>query len=251
MECRILFTMLLVSEMVLSAYGQDSIKVTNKEVANKKESRVKLIPLPVVAANPTSGWMFGFAPGAYWLMGDPSNTTLSSALGTLIYTTKKQLIVTAKANTFFEGDKWNMMTDIRFFLTSQPTYGLGTGPQSSKPAGTGFADYTDNPYKPIDSEQMMEFNFFRIYNTLLKRINDTRFFAGVGYHFDYHYQINDQLLYFDSIPNTITSHYAYSTRYGFDPEKYTSSGISLNILYDSRDNAVNPYKGRYASSTLK
>ena len=160
----------------------------------RKQKKVKIVPLPVIGANPTSGFLFGLAPGAYWLMGEPQNTAISSALGTLIYTTNKQLLITAKANTFFDGDQWNMLTDIRYFITSQPTYGLGTGEQSAKPVGTGFADYTDNPYQPIETAQMMEFDFFRFHNTLLKRFRDSRFFAGIGYHFDYHYKINDNLL---------------------------------------------------------
>jgi Omp85 superfamily domain len=215
------------------------------------KTKVKFIPLPVVAANPTSGWMFGVAPGATWFMGEPKNTSISNALGTVIYTTKKQWIITAKANTFFKGDQWNMITDMRYFITSTPTYGLGTGPQSAKPVGTGFADYTDNPYNPIPSDQMMYFNFYRVHNTLMKRYKESRFFGGIGYHFDMHEKIDDVLLNFDTVPNTITSHYAYSVSNDFSAKAYALSGISFNFLYDSRDNAVNPYKGRYAFANIR
>lgn len=158
--------------------------------STEKKSKIKFVPLPVIGANPSSGFMVGMAPGAYWMMGDPSNTSLSSALGSAIYTTNKQLLFTAKATTFFSGDKWNMMTDLRYFITSQPTYGLGTGPQSAKPVGTGFADYSDNPYDAISTAQMMAFNFIRVHNTMLKRIKESRVFVGAGYHLDYHYSID-------------------------------------------------------------
>ena len=118
------------------SFGQDS---TN--VSEKKEKKFRFLPLPAFAVTPTTGWMLGVAPGAYWMMGDKSNTSLSSALGTLIFTQKKQVLITAKANTFFKGDAWNMLTDIRYFINSQPTYGLGTGPQSAKPVGTGGVDF--------------------------------------------------------------------------------------------------------------
>ena len=229
------------------ASGQNN----NNENSEKKEKKFKFIPLPVIGSSPTSGFMFGIAPGAYWMMGDPSNTSLSSALGAAIYTAKKQLLFTAKANTFFAGDQWNMLTDIRYFITSQPTYGLGTGPQSAKPVGTGFADYTDNPYQAIPDAQLMEFDYFRFHNTLSKRYKDTRFFAGIGYHLDYHYKINDNMLDLSASPQVITSHYAYSISQGFNPDKYTSSGVSLNLLYDSRDNVPNPYKGRYAFANIR
>ena len=52
-------------------------------------------------------------------------------------------------------------------------------------------------------------------------------------------------------PQIITSHYAYSVSYGFNPEKYISSGVSVNFLYDTRDNQVNPYKGRFAFANIR
>ena len=228
------------------SFGQDSLKVSEK----KKEKNFRFLPLPAFAVTPTTGWMLGVAPGAYWMMGDKSNTSLSSALGTLIFTQKKQVLITAKANTFFKGDSWNMLTDIRYFINSQPTYGLGTGPQSAKPVGTA-GDYNGNPYQAIETSQMMEFSYLRMHNTLMKRYKDSRFFFGLGYHLDYHYKINDNLLNLDTVPQIITSHYAYSKINGFDPKQYWLSGISFNLLYDSRDNAVNPYSGRYAFANIR
>jgi hypothetical protein len=224
---------------------QDSVSEKTKTYG-----KVKFIPLPVIGANPTSGFMIGLAPGATWFMGDPKNTSLSSALGTLIYTSKKQWIITLKATTFLKGDKWNLLTDIRYFITSQPTYGLGTGPQSGKPLANGFADYSNNPYNPVSSAQMMAFNYLRFYQTVMRRYKDSRFFGGLGYHMDYHYNIDDKMLDLTSSPQTLTSHYVYNTSKGISTTEYVLSGISLNALYDSRDNAVNPYKGRYAFVNL-
>ncbi len=209
-----------------------------------------LVPLPIIGANPTNGWLFGVAPAATWYMGDTGNTSLSSMLGSVIYTTNEQLITTAKANTYFAGDRWNMLTDIRFFVSSQPTYGLGTGPQSAKPIAQGDLELNDNPYTPIETSQMMAFSFFRLHNTLMKRYQDSRFYAGVGYHLDYHFGIKDNMLNLDTIPQQKTSHYWYSELQGFNPEHYVLSGLSLNLLYDSRDNAVNPYSGRMAFANL-
>lgn len=209
----------------------------------KKEKKISFIPLPVIASSPSTGFMYGVAPGASWYMGDKSSTRISSALGTVIYTTKKQLILTLKSNAYLSDDSWILLTDIRYFITSQPTYGLGTGPSSAKPIGQGI-EYSDDMFSaPIPDAQMMEFDYIRFHETVLKRINDSYLYAGLGYHFDYHYNIQDNLL---SLPDSITSHYAYSTAKGFDSEKYTTSGISLNGMYDSRDNAINPYSGRYA-----
>jgi hypothetical protein len=230
----------------MPAFSEDSI-----QVEKKKEKNFRFLPLPAFAVTPTTGWMLGIAPGAYWRLGDPSNTSPSSALGTLIFTQKHQILITAKANTFFKGDAWNMLTDFRYFINSQPTYGLGTGPQSAKPVGSGGVDYEGNPYQAIPDAQMMEFNYLRVHNTLMKRYQDSRFFFGLGYHLDHHSKIQDNLLNLDTIPQIITSHYGYSTLKGFNPKEYTLSGVSFNFLYDSRDNPVNPYSGRYAFANIR
>jgi outer membrane protein assembly factor BamA len=98
---------------------------------------------------------------------------------------------------------------------------------------------------------MMEFNYLRIHNTLMKRYKKSRFFVDLGHHLDYHNKINDQLLNLDTVPPIVTSHYGYSILEGFDPEQYLLSGVSFNLLFDSRDNAVNPYSGRYAYANMR
>ena len=231
-------------------FGQPGSE-TSQDTIQKKQKNLSIIPLPVIAYNPTSAWMFGLAPGASWFMGNQNETSISSGLGTVIYTTNKQWILTAKTNMFLEGDSWNFLGDWRFFITSQPTFGLGTGPQSAKPVGTGV-EYADGLIsEPIPVSQMMEFNYFRFHETALKRIQDTRFFVGLGYHLDIHSKIKDNLLDLDTVPPLITSHYGYQTLNGMSVENYTVSGISLNALYDSRDNAINPYSGRYAFANIR
>lgn len=222
-----------------------------KEKKDKSEKNLSIIPLPAVAYNPSNGWLLGVAPGASWFMGGPESTSISSGLGTLIYTTKKQFLFTAKTNIFLDGDSWNLMGDWRYFVTSQPTFGLGTGPQSGKPVGTGI-EYEDGLFSSsIPDAQMMDFNYLRFHETVLKRMGDTRYFLGVGYHLDVHSKIKDNLLDLEAEEPVITSHYAYQTISGLPTDKYILSGISLNALLDSRDNAVNPYNGRYAFANIR
>jgi hypothetical protein len=44
--------------------------------------------------------------------------------------------------------------------------------------------------------------------------------------------------------------YAYSLAYGFDPNEYTVSGVTVAALYDSRDSSINPYRGFYGSANF-
>jgi outer membrane protein assembly factor BamA len=49
----------------------------------------------------------------------------------------------------------------------------------------------------------------------------------------------------------VTSHYAYSEALGSNPGAYNTSGPSLNIVWDSRDSTINPYRGIYAALTYQ
>ena len=223
-----------------------------QEKDNKKEpekGKVYFAPLPLLMSNPTFGFMYGVAASTSAYLGDPETTRLSTSLGSISYTTLKQFMFTFKSNLYLEEDGWILMGDMRYFNTSQPTFGLGTGPQSLKLAN-GF-EYEDGFFsEPVPAAQLMEFQFIRFHETVFKQIKGN-FYVGPGYHMDYHYQIKDNLLNLDTVPPTVTSHYLYNQQYGFDNEQYTLSGISLNALYDSRDNAANTYKGRYALATFR
>ena len=243
----------------VAVYAQDTTKTKKELKKEKKEAKknkppekgdIYFAPLPVLAVNPTFGVMFGLAASTSMFVGDPKTTHMSTSLGTLTYSTKKQFMFTFKTNVYLPEDNWILLGDWRYFNTSQPTYGLGTGPQSAKLAGNGI-EYGEGMFsEPIPDAQMMEFQYIRFHETVLKKIRKS-FYAGIGYHLDYHFQINDNLLNLDTVPPVITSHYAYCTEYGYNPEKYTLSGLSLNAMYDSRDNAATPYKGMYALITFR
>ena len=220
--------------------------VTGQE---KKEKKLSIVPMPIIASNPTLGFAFGFSPGFTWFMGDKKTTSMSSVLGAFVYTTNRQLLLSLRGNSFLSGDKWNLMSDFRYQITSQPTYGLGSGSKSSQPIVDNDFEVSDKHHVPVS--QMMEYDCIRIYQTFLKKYKDTRFFFGLGYHLDIISNINDHLLNLDTVPPIITHHYQYNTLKNFSTEKNTLSGISLNGMYDSRDNVSNPYFGRYALATFR
>jgi len=213
---------------------------------NKGESSI--IPLPIIGVNPTVGVLFGVALSANALLGDYETTHMSTSVSTVNYSTNNQLLAFIKTNVYTPNDKYILLGDWRYFDSSQPTFGLGTGPQSAKLVSKGY-EYQDGMFtKPITTDQMLEFNYIKLSEIVLKKLKKS-FYAGVGYHLDYHYNIKDNMLKLDTTGGAeaqITSHYSYSVYYGFNPEKYTLSGLSLNFVYDSRDNAANPYKGRYS-----
>lgn len=217
-----------------------------------KNKKVTMVPLPILGANPTTGFIVGFSPGFYWTMGAPKTTSMSSALGYILYTTNQQFFISLRSSTFLKDDRYFMLTDARFALNSQPTYGLGSNPEFTYYTTVGGDDeVSDNPYNKVPRKEMIAFNHIRLYNTLFKRFGDSRFFAGVGYHLDHMYQIDDQQLDLSANPPVITFHEQHQRRIGMPTTKYTQSGLSANLLFDSRDNVANPYKGQYAFASLR
>ena len=244
----ILFSIVLIFSFSINAQEKKDSTKANAPIKGK----IYFAPLPAIAANPTFGVLYGVAASTNVFMGDPKTTRMSTSLGSATYSTNKQLMFTFKSNVYLENDDWILMGDWRFFDTSQPTFGLGTGPQSSKLVADSL-EYEGGFNKPLDEAQMMEFKYLRFHETVFKKVK-TNFYLGAGYHLDWHYDINDNLLVLnpeDGSDPTLTSHYTYSKAYDFDPEGYILSGISVNALYDSRDNAAAPYKGQYALVTFK
>jgi len=240
-----IFGFLFLTPLVL--LGQETEK--EAEETPKKEKKVDITILPVIATNPTVGVLFGVLPGLNWNMGTPEDTRNSTALIGIYYTTLNQLFTSFRSNAFTKNDGFNLLTDIRFNLNSQPTYGLGSEIRSPIVGeGGGVNDY---PYPPIPANEQMAFNNFRLYQTVQKRHKQTNLFYGIGYHLDIFWDIDDKQLDLDADPQIITHHYRYQTLKGISTEKYSQSGLSLNTTFDSRDNVVNPYEGQLAAVSLR
>src|SRR5262249_47916051 len=72
-------------------------------------------------------------------------------------------------------------------------------------------------------------------------------YVGPGISFDRYYGIVDRRLDLSATPPVVTSHYAYSVLEGFGTKAYNTSGLSLNLLFDTRDSTINAYRGVYGS----
>lgn len=232
MKRRILVVLLFSICLQVTAFEDTTVYFPNKVY------HFSFIPLPAIASNPANGWMFGFAPSASWYMGDPKATKLSNMVGNLLYTTKKQWIFSSRHNIYLAGNKTILLGDWRYFITSQPTYGLG----SSTP--NGF-DAEPTKFPNFQGEQQMDFRLTRFHETILRRIGNSVFYLGPGYHLDIHHKIQN---YFSEDRGEFFnfSHDDYNREKGFSTEKYSLSGISLNMVMENRDVAVSPYEKNFA-----
>ena len=198
--------------------------------------------IPVVGSSPSTGFSFGLAGTLGILLGDPGDTTISSAQGSLWYTTKNQLIVQIAATAMLPGNEWELLSDWRYLVFSQDTYGLGTG---TTPISTGVTLDGLGTLARVEGQQPMKFNMLRIHQSVVRHVSGGLYLGG-GYRLDGFGNIRDERLDLAAAQPVVTSHYAYSTIYGFGTRQYVASGWSVDALWDSRDSTIAPYRGTYA-----
>jgi hypothetical protein len=134
------------------------------------------------------------------------------------YTQRKQVIIPVQSNIWTADDKYNFIGDFKFYEYPQSTFGLGSN-------------------SSVKNENPMDYTLFRFYETVLKQVAGN-FYAGVGFIYDRHFDITEK-----GNPDGSISDYAL---YGAQSST-TSSGITLNVLIDMRNNSLNPTKGFYAA----
>jgi outer membrane protein assembly factor BamA len=139
-----------------------------------------------------------------------------------LYTLNGQLILPIKATVWTPNNKYNIVSDIRYYRFPQYVYGLGGHTSESN----GI---------------LLKTNYFSIREAVHKHIGE-HLFVGFGYNLDYYKYFSDP-----SIKGTGVIDYKV---YGSQAHSF-SSGPSLNILLDNRKNSINPAKGFYGSFVLR
>jgi hypothetical protein len=201
-----------------------------------------LAAVPVVGYSPSSGVLLGLAGQLGIVLGDPKDTTISNATSTVLITSKSQFIATLAATALTPRNEFELLSDFRFLVFNQDTFGLGTGTTA---LATGVSVGGFGNLAALPGGQPMSFNLLRVHQAALRRVFRS-FYLGIGYRLDRYYAIVDKDLDLSATPPVVTSHYAYSVLNGFDPAAYTTSGFSLEALSDSRDSTIAPYRGQFA-----
>ena len=190
---------------------------------NKRKSKNDSISTkPVFSVVPALGYTLQ-SKLALTLAGNVAfRTTKDSKISTITintaYTQTKQIIIPIQSNIWSNNNDYDFIGDIRYLKYPQSTYGLGSNSN-------------------IRNEDPMDYDFFRFSEIALRRIW-TDFYAGVGYIADVHWNVTHK----GPLDGAPSDYVKYGTM-----AHSISSGITLNALFDSRDNSINPYRGFYAS----
>jgi len=219
--------------------GKNSKKQPDSGIPEKGKL-IKFI-VPIFGANPTLGTFYGVGGTGAFFLGDPATTSISSMNASVQITTKNQFVASITGTIMTPDNRWEMLVALEYSFFSENTYGLGS--DDSQPIKESW-NWGGIATTGIGGAQPLTFNQTKIYYTALREVTHN-FYIGIGYHLDYHYKIEDLSLDLEAAEPVITSHYAYNTLNEISTTNYATSGVSFNLVYDSRDHTVNPYKGAF------
>jgi hypothetical protein len=234
-----------------------SIFIRKKNIARRDSISAKPLKLykpyftlsPFIGYNPAYGVLLGVAGTIGMYLGSPQTTPISSASVLVNFTTKSQKIFYLRTNIVTNESRFILRGDWRYMIFSQPTYGLGSGIKHENSGGIIFSEGGQaDPYS--GETQPINYNYLRLYETFYFNITG-KIYVGLGYCLDNYTEIKDHKLNLDTVPQQITSHYKYSTDNGFNPEKQAISGVSFEVLLDSRNNSIRPTKGFFANIAFR
>ncbi|HVS93996.1 MAG TPA: hypothetical protein VHE59_18300 [Mucilaginibacter sp.] len=143
---------------------------------------------------------------------------ISAITTSMGFTQRRQFTLPVVSNIWTADNGYLFTGDTRFYVYPQSTYGLGSN--------SNIAD-----------EQPMRYDLLRVSEVVLKRIAGN-FFVGAGYKLEKHWDISSV----DPLDGAPSGYYAYGKA-----DRTASSGLSFNMLFDSRDNSVNASRGFYGA----
>src|SRR5450432_1416649 len=200
-------------------------KDSKKDQADRKKNHIQIGVFPAIGYTLQTGFAAVVSANAVIYKKHHSakdSTSLPSIVaGSISYSQKEQIILPLQATLYFNNNKTILVSDWRYLKYPTYTYGLG---MNTTPQDTTKLDY----------------QYFKFHTTLFFQVHPG-VFIGAGYILDYFWDIEEK----HPKPGNITDF----QKYGFDSTSF-SSGISLNLLRDTRDNPINAYRGSFLNLAI-
>ena len=192
-----------------------------RRLQNENDKQVYFSVLPVSSAVPGGKALVTSTTAGFYL-GPRRTTYLSSVTFAPYLNFAGRYGLPIHSSIWLKDNLYNVQGDIRFLVYPEYTWGLGGG-QNEK------------------DRILVDYNYIRFYQTLLKRITPA-FYAGIGYNLDYYINIHAN----QGTTTTIQDFTGYP--YGdTEHSNSISSGLNLDLLYDTRQNSLNPIPGVYGN----
>jgi hypothetical protein len=198
------------------------VKIEPRKISPQEKKKVYFSILPISASGINDHRMLITSTTAGFYLGAPSGTHMSTATFAPYFNFKGRYGLPIHSNIWLNNNSYNIQGDTRVLKYPQYTWGLGGG-------------------QPASNKFLVNYVYFRFYQSALKRITPY-FFAGIGYNMDYYIDIESD----DGTPKTLAEFTNY--KFGTAPHQNSlSSGPSLNLLYDTRNNLLDPLPGWYGN----
>lgn len=192
-------------------FGKKKIHETNRI---RSEKKIHFSLLPAAVNVPGGGKAVITAINAAFYLGDPAETNLSNVYIIPYTNFVDRYGLYVRPNIWLVRNKFNLTGDYRIAHFPQYSWGLGGN-------------------SPEWDESLIDSDYLRLFQTILIKLHKNWFF-GPGYALDHHYNIEE----------TDFEGEGHLSRYEDDPATSSvSSGLTVNLVYDARINAINPPKG--------
>jgi hypothetical protein len=198
-------------DILYRIFGKDPSKRV-VDTSHPGVGRVYFAGAPALAYSLQTGGAALVEGNFAFYLGPDTTTKISSVLAEIEYTLKQQFLLPFRVNIWSKNNKYNFIGDWRFLKYPQDTYGIGGHTQ-------------------LDDAYTVDYKYIRFYQFALRKIKN-ELYGGIGVQYDYHYNIQE-------INPPQNSDFQ---KYGFSRSS-TSSGLSLNLLYNTRKNLTNPEPG--------
>ncbi len=184
------------------------------EIGQLKSKKLRVSLVPAVGYTLQTNFAGLLASNATFYTDESANA--STILTSLTYTVRNQVILPYQTTIWTKDNKYNIVFDWRYLYFPSFTYGLG-----------GYTSLSDG--------YLVNYSALNLHQAVLRRVMKNMY-AGLGYNFNYYWDIREM-----NPPVGMLSDFA---RYGYS-KKDVASGITLNFLYDTRDNPVSAEKGSF------
>ncbi|MGP8215974.1 MAG: hypothetical protein ACLQQ4_10455 [Bacteroidia bacterium] len=201
-------------------------KILKIKLNHQKEDSAKLQPwviypamFPAIGYTLVNGGTATIAGNISFYTDSINKTNLSSVYIAPLASTDHQYTIPIIGTVWTKDNQFNILSDWRYYKYPSYTYGLG-----------GFTT--------LQKADLINYSYVQIIQEVLYHVG-YNIYAGIGYNYDLHYNVEDL--------NSVTD---YST-YNGTSNQTVSSGMTVHIKYDSRANINNPRDAFFGSIIYK
>jgi hypothetical protein len=212
----------IVQKTDLIDIARSLFKSKPRVISKDEKKKIYFSFLPISSSGVAGDKLLVTSTTAGYYLGNPSTTFISTATFAPYFNFKGRYGLPIHTSIWTDNNTYNIQGDTRVLVYPQYTWGLGGN-------------------QPADHKLLVNYKYARFYQSALKQITPY-FFVGIGYDLDYYIDVDLQ----SANNNALRKFTGY--QYGTTGDQSSiASGPTVNLLYDTRNNELNPLPGSYVN----